>query len=457
VIDLLERAAAAAPDRAAVVTHESSIDYAALLADARSVAEALPARGIERFAVLDHDAAEVVALLSGASAAAAEACLYPPAEPAEVCDLLTRFDHTVLVTDDPVVAADADVRRIATVVAPADLLETGPDASPRLTADGVLPHLVLTTGTTGAPRGVRHDWRRLLRGVARVQPVGAEERWLLAYGLHQFAGLQLVLHVLAAQATLVAPAPRRPREGLAAMRALGVTHASATPTYWRFLLAELRADGGPVPPLEQITLGGEAVPAPVLDQLRRTFPDAHLSQIYAASEFGSSGSVRDGRSGLAADALRRGDDAEVAMKVVDGELWVRSRTGMLGYYGEPPVDPDAWRPTGDLVEEIDGRIVFRGRTTEVINVGGVKVHPLPVEERVGAVPGVALARVWGRPNKLTGTIVAVDVVPGPGADHAEVAAAVRAACADLAPAARPRSVRIVDDITTRGSKIVRQP
>ena len=76
------------------------------------------------------------------------------------------------------------------------------------------------------------------------------------------------------------------------------------------------------------------------------------------------------------------------MKIVDGELWVRSRIGMLGYYGDDPVDPDGWRPTGDLVEIVDGRVVFRGRRSEIINVGGTKVHPLPIEERIGAVPGV---------------------------------------------------------------------
>ena len=62
---------------------------------------------------------------------------------------------------------------------------------------------------------------------------------------------------------------------------------------------------------------------------------------------------------------------------------------MLGYYGDDPVDPDAWRPTGDLVEVADGRVYFRGRRSEIINVGGTKVHPLPIEERISAVPGVA--------------------------------------------------------------------
>jgi len=129
---------------------------------------------------------------------------------------------------------------------------------------------------------------------------------------------------------------------------------------------------------------------------------------------------------------------------------------MLGYYGEEPVEPDAWRPTGDLVEVVGDRILFRGRSSEIINVGGVKVHPLPIEERVGAVPGVDMARVFGRPNAMTGAIVAVEVVAAPGADTDAISAAIRAACADLPAAARPRSIRYVDTVSMAGNKIVRR-
>jgi acyl-CoA synthetase (AMP-forming)/AMP-acid ligase II len=436
LIELLRRAALADPDRAAVVTGDGTRSYGDLLAQAEAIASGLRARAIERFAIVDHDAGTVVALLAGASLAGAEACQYPPTDDQdEVAALAARFDHDVIVSGS------------------SDLLTASGD--PIVEPPAERPLLILTTGTTGAPRGVRHDWNRVLRSTARIQPAPGE-RWLLAYGLHQFAGLQILIHVFAAGATLVAPAPRRPREGLAAMRAHKVTHASATPTYWRFLLAELRADGGPTPELTQITLGGEAIPAPLLGELTTTFPGARISQVYAASEFGSSGSMRDGRNGLSPDVLNRGDDADVAMKIVDGELWVRSRVGMLGYYGEEPVDADAWRPTGDLVEIVDDRILFRGRTSEIINVGGVKVHPLPIEERVGGVPGVDMARVFGRVNAMTGSIVAVEVVAAPGTDTEQLSAAIRAACADLPPAARPRSIRFVDSVAMAGHKIVRR-
>jgi acyl-coenzyme A synthetase/AMP-(fatty) acid ligase len=140
------------------------------------------------------------------------------------------------------------------------------------------------------------------------------------------------------------------------------------------------------------------------------------------------------------------------MRIVDGELWIRSRVGMLGYYGEPPIDPDTWRATGDLVEIVEDRIVFQGRVSEVINVGGVKVAPLPIEELVERVPGVEAARVFGRPNKMTGSIVAVELVVAPGHEADAVIEAVRDACQDLPAASRPRSVRAVDEIATVGGK-----
>jgi acyl-CoA synthetase (AMP-forming)/AMP-acid ligase II len=445
VIELLRRVARDDPERAAVVVDDGIVSYGELLARAEAVAGFLVPRSIRRFAVLDHDAATVIALLAGASLAGAEACQYPPTDDlGAVADLLVRFDHDVLVT------ARTDVIG-PQLVAPADLIRAPHIEGAPPTAR---PLLVLTTGTTGPSRGVRHDWSRLLRSTRRIAPAPGQ-RWLLAYGLHQFAGLQVLLHVFAAGATLVAPAPRRPREGLAAMRRHGADHVSATPTYWRFLLAELHADAGEIPRIAQITLGGEAVPAPLVAQLRATFPHARISQVYAASEFGSTGSVRDDRNGLSTEVLSRPSDADVAMKVVDGELWVRSRTGMLGYYGEPSVDPDAWRPTGDLVEIVGDRIFFRGRRSDIINVGGVKVHPLPIEERVAAVAGVQMARVYARPNPMTGAIVAVDVVVAPGADVDAVKAAVRESCADLAPAARPRSVKCVDAVAMTDHKIVR--
>ncbi len=148
-------------------------------------------------------------------------------------------------------------------------------------------------------------------------------------------------------------------------------------------------------------------------------------------------------------------DGDVQFKVEDGELYVRSKASMLGYYGQEPIAAEDWRATGDLVEIVGDRIEFRGRKSEVINVGGVKIHPLPIEDRIGKVPGVDLVRVFGRANAMVGAIVAVEVVAAAGHDTEEIDKAIRAATADLPPAARPRSIRFVESMGTTGNKLTR--
>ncbi len=454
MIRLLERAAAASPNHAAVVTNSGSMSYGELLADARRVAAALTARGIDRFAILEPDAAWILRLLAGAALVGAEPCQYQPdTSVEEFVSQAPALDHTI------VVSHRTDLPDSFEVVLPEDLLAVDPPDD--LTAAATQPLMIRTTGTTGVPKAARHDWSRLARTVEDAKP-HPEQRWLLAYGPQQFAGIQVLQHVAASQATLIAPFPRQPKDGLAALLDNGVTCISATPTYWRFLLTEARSRKVELPALEQITIGGEAVPADLLEELSRVFPDARISQVYASTELGSIASVRDGRPGFSVDALFSDANPTSNLKVVDGELWVRAAAGMLEYAGaaEPaPAEREGWRQTGDLVEIVGDRVEFRGRASEVINVGGVKVPPLPVEERINRIASVEMARVFGRPNRLTGAIVAVEVVPvggTAGADEERIRSEIKAAVADLPRAWQPRNVSFVDLIETQGGKTARR-
>ncbi|KRF20970.1 hypothetical protein ASG90_00695 [Nocardioides sp. Soil797] len=482
MIDLLSRAAAARPEQVAVVTPEGSATYAELLRDARAVAAGLGSGTsdpvADRVAIVEPDAAWVIRLLAGAALAGVEACQYQPDTPtAELLPQLAAFGHTTVITRrDDVSGAGLAVLR------PDSLLATSrPSRSPSTGEDGQsrpAPLLIRTTGTTGEPKAARHDWQVLAQTVTQVQP-RPHQRWLLAYGPQQFAGIQVLQHVVAAQATLVAPFPRQPRDGLDALLTQDVKCVSATPTYWRFLLTEARSRGVELPGLEQITLGGEAIPPDLLEELKKTFPTARIAQVYASTEFGSIVSVGDGRAGFSVDKLASEANPDAHLKVVDGELWVRRTPGMLGYADAAaqrhtegsPEQPermtsreaaragdadDDWKPTGDLVEIVGDRVEFRGRDSEVINVGGVKVHPLPIENAIIALDGIAQARVYGRANKLTGAIVAADVVAADGAGEEDVRRAIKAAVADLPRAWHPRSINFVEAIATRGEKTVRR-
>lgn len=422
------------------------LTYGELVSDSERLAAGLRSRSIERFGITASSPVDVVALLVAADEAGAEPCVYPrDLTPPEIEQFSRRFDHSWIVGDEPTEELEA------AEVTVADLRAGGESRSGDPSEGGGV--LIMTTGTTGRPKGARHTWERLAGAVRRSE--GAQdERWLLSYNVNQFAGIQVILHVLVNGGTLVVPRSRQPHDVLDAIAGNDVTHVSGTPTFWRMLIGAFGAlEDGP-PRLRQVTLGGEATPDWLIERLDQLFPDTRISHVYAGTEFGSAISVSDRRGGLPVSVLERSNDAPVRVRIVDGELQLSSRVGMLGYHGEQ--DPaEAWQPTGDLVEVHGDRIHFVGRTSEIINVGGAKVHPLPIEELISAIPGVALVAAYGRPNSLTGEIVAVDVVAEQGADTNELRGAIKARCAQLPAPGRPRSIRFVDEIETRGSKLTR--
>lgn len=297
--------------------------------------------------------------------------------------------------------------------------------------------LLETSGTTGTPKLIRHDFRRLrgrLRGAA-----DPDARWLLAYEPAAFAGLQVILTALAAGATLVS-APGAGAAELARLAvALAVTHISATPSFWRAFLLAL---DGEAPPLAAVTLGGEVADQPLLDRLAERFPTAKLRHIYASTEAGALFAVGDGKAGFPAGWLDGGIDG-VGLRLRDGVLEVESPRAMLGLeigHG------GRWLSTGDVVEVRGDRALFAGRLDGRVNVGGVKVSPEVVEQVLLDVPGVRDALVEPAANPVTGHILTALVVPAPGVEETALRAAIRTAVAGLPPAARPRLVTMTGSI-----------
>jgi acyl-CoA synthetase (AMP-forming)/AMP-acid ligase II len=449
ITDELSRHAADRGDAPFLLTASRTWSYAEAARAVDGLGDALEARSISRCSFYLPDSAELVLLLIACAARGIDACVFSRAATlADVGALLRRFAFTVLVTDEPAAGADG----VTTI--PLATLDAGRPATPKAARDEARL-LVLTTGTTGDPKGAVYRWSDLCAQVAPRRAL-VDTRWLLAYHLNHFAGLQMLVHVVMNAAALAIPPTADIGDALAAIDRCGVQYVSATPTFWRLLLAHL-GSARRAPALKQITLGGEAASPDLLAALAGRFPGARLSQVFATTEAGSCLSVPDGELGFPSALLDRPADAAVQLAIADGQLFVRSRHGMRGYYGEPEVPDAAWRPTGDLVETRGSRVVIVGRVTEVINVGGVKVHPLPIEARVLAVPGVRFARVRAVSNPVTGQIVGVEIVAEPGADRDALEARVRAACADLARASQPRDIRFVESLETANRKIVRRP
>ncbi len=95
------------------------------------------------------------------------------------------------------------------------------------------------------------------------------------------------------------------------------------------------------------------------------------------------------------------------VRIVDGEICVRSELLMAGYWNAPELTAqtirDGWLYTGDMghVDE-DGYLTVVDRKKDLIIRGGFNVFPRDVEEALLEHPAVATACVLGRPDPVYG-------------------------------------------------------
>jgi acyl-CoA synthetase (AMP-forming)/AMP-acid ligase II len=98
--------------------------------------------------------------------------------------------------------------------------------------------------------------------------------------------------------------------------------------------------------------------------------------------------------------------SEFTTKIVNGTLWVKSDSAMLGYLNAPtPFDEEGFLDTGDMVEQDGEWIRILGRKSEIINVGGSKVFPAEVESTLLEMENVEDVVVFGGTHPITGNIV----------------------------------------------------
>lgn len=315
--------------------------------------------------------------------------------------------------------------------------------------------IILTTGTTGISKAVLYTWDRLISQGHLTHEENT--RWLLVYPLNHFAGIQLLIHILLNNNCLVIP-KKEIRDLIECIVENKVNSISATPTFWRFFLGKLKKEQIRQLSLQYITLGGEATDINILQKLQQLFPNASISQVYAMTELGSCFSVRDSLPGFPKEYLNR-PVGNVELKIIDGELFVKSDKKMIGYLNKniKITKRGKWFATGDLVEIISNRVLFRGRKSDIINVGGVKVFPLKVEGEILKLNGIESVRVYGKNNPITGQIVCADIEIKKEYNPEFIKEEIQKNCGkNLTRYEQPRIINFVDKIKKINEKIIRR-
>ena len=263
--------------------------------------------------------------------------------------------------------------------------------------------ILFSSGSTGEPKASVLDFDRLL---AKFQISRPAHRTLVFLLLDHIGGINTLFHVLCHGGTIVTSNNRSPEMVCGAIDAHRIQLLPTTPTFLRMMLIAEAIKRHDLTSLEVVTYGTEPMPASTLAAAREALPWVRFKQTYGLSELG----ILPTRSRESGSLWLTLGDRGFEHRIVDGVLWLKSETAMLGYLNAPsPFDADGWFNTHDVVE-VDGEYVrILGRKSELINVGGEKVHPAEIENVLLQMENIKDVTVSGRPNPVTGNIVAAKI------------------------------------------------
>jgi acyl-CoA synthetase (AMP-forming)/AMP-acid ligase II len=283
----------------------------------------------------------------------------------------------------------------------------------QLSARGHAGLILFSSGTSGAPKGMLHDLDALLERYREVRPRADRTVQLLL--ADHIGGLDSAFRTLFSGSTLVVPEARTALAVGEAVERYDVNILPASPTFLSLMLLAHVTEEFDCSSLEVIAYGAEPMPATLLERLVGAFPDAAFQQKFGTSE---TGAIRI--KSQSTDSLYfRIEDSGVEWRVQDDELWLKTSSRILGYLNadEFSLEADGWYRTGDLVEESDdGFLRIIGRHSQLINVGGQKVHPAEVEQVISEIEGVQACSVYGKAAAVTGSMVACVIVPSSNQD-----------------------------------------
>ncbi len=442
---LFEAQADRTPDAVAVVSPGIAWTYRELDERANRLARQLVRAGQGPESIvglaLPRDANLVVGMLGILKAGAAYLPIDPRYPSARLDFVLADARPGIVLTDTRTadVLPPNDARSL--LLDRLDLTEgdgSRPDA-PRSFGPDSLAYVMYTSGSTGNPKGVAIHHANLVNGVLRLADVVDVRAGSTMLGATSVNFDVSAFEVFTALSRGAAVEIVRDVLELAERDGWSGGSLQAVPSVFSEILDTIagKMDVGTV------VLGGDSLPATLLDKVRAAVPNARIVQAYGQTEdfYATTFPVPDDWSGTGnvpigaplgnMRAYVLGTGLVPVPAGVTGELYVGGAIGR-GYHRSP--GPTAGRfvadpfgtpgqrmyRTGDLVRWTpDGRLEYLGRGDAQIKVRGFRIEPGEVEAAMVAHPGVRQALVQPRPAPGTGTTqlvgYAVPAAPAEGA------------------------------------------
>ena len=206
-----------------------------------------------------------------------------------------------------------------------------------------------------------------------------------------------------------------------------------------------------------IIAGGEKMPIPFIDRLRRTFPSAWFADAYGLTETVSGDTFLDRESTVSKLGSCGRPCQYLELDIWDehgaplpagapGEVVLRGPKVFKGYWRDPAATEKAfaggWFHTGDIgVRDDDGYVYIVDRLKDMIVSGGENIASSEIERVLYEHEAVVEAAVVGRPDERWGEVPVAYVVTSTATPPEELLALCRS---QLAKFKVPKDVVFID-------------
>lgn len=313
--------------------------------------------------------------------------------------------------------------------------------------------ILFSSGSTGKPKAMIHNLDTLIDSFKYKKEKSMNMLVFLMFD--HIGGLNTVFNALCMGACLIIPKIKDAKTICELIEKYKIMVLPSSPTFLNLILISEEYKNYDLSSLRMITYGTETMPQSLLLKLKEVFPKVKFLQTFGTSETGISSTSSKSSNSL----FMKLEDINGEYKIVENELWLRSKTQVLGYLNASmdSFTSDGWFKTGDLVE-VDGEYIkIIGRAKEVINVGGQKVLPAEVESIILEMEEISDCMVYAEQNAITGQTVVCDVVLNKNIEN--IKKRVRVFCKDRLDTYKiPTKVNVVDktNFSDRFKKIRRK-
>ena len=295
-----------------------------------------------------------------------------------------------------------------------------------------LAYLIYTSGTTAEPKGVTVSHSMIeftTKNIVKVLGYSNSDTDLLPLPLNHSFGLGCIHTSLYVGSTLVLlKNASNLEEILESLKKYKITTLAAIPaTLTKILNFENKKLEDYFSEIRLIITNSTAIPKKTVIQFKEILKKGNLATYYGLTEASRSTFMVFDKNNQREESVGK-CSPNVEIKIVNkeennlklGDIFIKGENVIKKYWNNVEADKNIfenWLKTGDTgYFDNEGYLFLKGRSDEIINVGGEKVMPIEIEQTIKNIPGVEDAVAFGVEHEIFGQTIKLNIIKSKNSD-----------------------------------------